>query len=184
MKLLNTIMPCSILRSARCSFHWCKKLFKDKAFLQKHLLKKHSDHLRAECAKCHDQSMMIAWDNDENRPVPPILVDCGAKFGNVPSAVVGSHTPMANDPEPQLWKEEEERMAEEERRRQEQEEEERLAEEERRRAEQRRQEAMAGEKRKGNYVDVDDMVEEKVELKLDDVAVVPPAKKKKKKKLL
>ncbi|KAL3801018.1 hypothetical protein HJC23_002311 [Cyclotella cryptica] len=169
---------------ARCSFHWCKKLFKDKAFLQKHLLKKHSDHLRAECAKCHDQSMMIAWDNDENRPVPPVLVDCGAKFGNVPSAVVGSHKPIAHDPEPQLWKEEEERMAEEERRRQEQEEEERLAEEERRRAEQRRQEAMAGEKRKGNYVDVDDMVEEKVELKLDDVAVVPPAKKKKKKKSL
>jgi hypothetical protein len=43
---------------------------------------------------------------------------------------------------------------------------------------------MAGEKQKGNYVDVDDMVEEKVELKLDDVAVVPLAKKKKKTKLL
>ena len=184
IKLLNTMMIVSLAHSARCSFHWCKKLFKDKAFLQKHLLKKHSDHLRAECAKCHDQSMMIAWDNDENRPVPPILVDCGAKFGNVSSAVVGSHTPIANDPEPKLWREEEERMAEEERRRQEQEEEERLAEEERQRAEQRRQEALAGEKRKGNYVDVDDMVEEKVELKLDDVAVVPPAKKKKKKKLL
>jgi hypothetical protein len=171
-------------KSARCSFHWCKKLFKDKAFLQKHLLKKHSDHLRSECAKCHDQAMMVAWDNDENRPVPPVLIDCGAKFRKVPSAVVGSAEPIAHDPEPQLWKEEEERMAEEERRRKEAEEEERLAEEERQRAEQRRQEAMAGEKRKGNFVDVDDMVEEKVELKMEDVVVAPPAKKKKKKKSL
>lgn len=128
--------------------------------------------------------MMVAWDKDENRPVPPVLIDCGAKFRKVPSAVVGSAEPMAHDPEPQLWKEEEERMAEEERRRKEAEEEEaRLAEEERQR-ELRRQEAMAGEKRKGNFVDVDDMVEEKVELKMDDVVVAPPPKKKKKKKSL
>jgi type IV secretory pathway VirB10-like protein len=124
--------------------------------------------------------MMVAWDNDENRPVPPVLIDCGAKFRKVPSAVVGSTEPIAHDPEPQLWKEEEERMAEEERRRQEAENEERLAEDER----QRRQEAMAGEKRKGNFVDVDDMVEEKVELKMEDVVVAPPPKKKKKKKSL
>ena len=169
---------------ARCSFHWCKKLFKDKAFLQKHLLKKHSDHLRSECAKCHDQAMMAAWDKIENRPVPPILIDCGAKFRKVPSAVMGSTEPVAHDPEPQLWKEEEERMAEEERRRKEAEEEERLAEEERLREEQRRMDAMAGEKRKGNFVDVDDMVEEKVELKMEDVVVAPPPKKKKKKKSL
>ena len=169
---------------ARCSFHWCKKLFKDKAFLQKHLLKKHSDHLRAECAKCHDQAMMAAWDKIEHRPVPPILIDCGAKFRKVPSSVIGSTEPLAHDPEPQLWKEEEERMAEEERRRKEAEEEERLAEEERAREEQRRMDAMAGEKRKGNFVDVDDMVEEKVELKMEDVVVAPPPKKKKKKKSL
>eukprot|EP00956_Cyclotella_meneghiniana_P001277 scaffold1386_cov77-Cyclotella_meneghiniana.AAC.1 len=169
---------------ARCSFHFCKKLFKDKAFLHKHLLKKHAGHLRSECAKCHDQAMMVAWDNDENRPVPPILIDCGAKFRKVPSAVIGSTEPIAHDPEPQLWKEEEERMAEEERLRKEAEEEERLAEEERERAKQRRLEAMAGDKRKGNFVDVDDMVEEKVELKMEDVVVAPPAKKKKKKKSL
>jgi hypothetical protein len=39
---------------ARCSLHFCHKLFKDRAFLLKHLLKKHSNQLRAECAKCHD----------------------------------------------------------------------------------------------------------------------------------
>ena len=75
-------------------------------------------------------------------------------------------------------------MAEEERLRKEAEEEERLAEEERERAEQRRLEAMAGDKRKSNFVDVDDMVEEKVELKMEDVVVAPPPKKKKKKKSL
>jgi hypothetical protein len=128
--------------------------------------------------------MMEAWDKDENRPVPPVLVDCGKMFRKVPSAVVGASEPMAHDPEPQLWKEEEERKAEEERRRQEAEEEERLAEEERQRAEQRRQDAMAAEKRKGNFVDVDDMVDEKVELKMEDVVVAPPLKKKKKKKSL
>jgi len=31
---------------ARCSFHFCRKLFKDKNFLQKHLLKKHPEFLR------------------------------------------------------------------------------------------------------------------------------------------
>ncbi len=39
---------------ARCSFHFCHKLFKERVFLHKHLLKKHSDQIRAECAKCHD----------------------------------------------------------------------------------------------------------------------------------
>ena len=33
---------------ARCSLHFCHKLFKDRAFLLKHLLKKQSDQLRAE----------------------------------------------------------------------------------------------------------------------------------------
>ena len=45
---------------ARCSFHFCHKLFKDRVFLHKHLLKKHSDQLRTECAKCHDGPMMAA----------------------------------------------------------------------------------------------------------------------------
>lgn len=170
---------------ARCSFHFCRKLFKDRAFLHKHLQKKHADHLRAECAKCHDHPMMIAWDGDEKRPVPPIQIDCGSKFGLVPSAVIGSAEPTAHDPEPELWKEEEARMMEEERRRQERQE----AAEAAARAEelehQRRQEEMnAGEKRKGNFVDVDDMVEEKVELSFENVEVAPPPKKKKKKKSL
>ncbi len=32
----------------RCSLHFCHKLFKDRAFLLKHLLKKQSNQLRAE----------------------------------------------------------------------------------------------------------------------------------------
>ena len=75
---------------ARCSFHFCHKLFKDRAFLHKHLLKKHSDQLRAECAKCHDGPMMAAWDRDDRCPVPPVLVDCGLKFGLLQSLVTRS----------------------------------------------------------------------------------------------
>ncbi|KAL7469200.1 hypothetical protein ACHAXS_009457 [Conticribra weissflogii] len=172
---------------ARCSFHFCHKLFKDRAFLQKHLIKKHSDQLRAECGKCHDEAMMSAWDNDENRPVPGVLIDCGSKFGLVTCAVKGSDKPMAVDPEPELWREEEERMAEEERKYRERQ----AAAEAAARAEEmeqkRRQEemaAIAAEKRKGNFVDVDDMPEEKVELSFEDVVVAPPPKKKKKKKKL
>ncbi|KAL7537510.1 hypothetical protein ACHAXR_007863 [Thalassiosira sp. AJA248-18] len=164
---------------ARCSFHFCRKLFKNKAFLHKHLLKKHSDQLRAECAKCHDGSMMAAWDNDNHRPVPPVLIDCGSKFGLVPSAVTGSDRPAASDPEPELWREEQERMAEEERKHREREAAARAAEEEMQR---RREMANAGEKRKSNFVDPDDMVEEKVELSFENVVVAPPPKKKKKKK--
>ena len=164
---------------ARCSFHFCRKLFKDKAFLHKHLLKKHSDQLRSECAKCHDGPMMEAWDRDQLRPVPPVLVDCGSKFGLVPSAVTGSDTPGVHDPEPELWKEEMERQAEEERKQREREAAARAAEEEMQR---RREVANAGEKRKSNFVDPDDMVEEKVELSFENVAVAPPPKKKKKKK--
>jgi hypothetical protein len=168
---------------ARCSFHNCRKLFKDRAFLHKHLLKKHSDQLRAECAKCHDGPMMAAWDNDERRPVPPVLIDCGSKFGLVPTPVVGSDRPMATDPEPELWKAEQERLAEEERRYREREEAARAAEEERERRRKEMANANAGEKRKSNFVDPDDMVEEKVELSFENVEVVaPPPKKKKKKK--
>ena len=42
----------------------------------------------------------------------------------------------------------------------------------------------AEEKRKSNFVDPDDMVEEKVELSFENVKVAPPPKKKKKKSLL
>jgi hypothetical protein len=42
----------------------------------------------------------------------------------------------------------------------------------------------AEEKRKSNFVDPDDMVEEKVELSFENVVVAPPPKKKKKKKSL
>ena len=165
---------------ARCSFARCRKLFKDTAFLHKHLLKKHSDHLRAECAKCHDGPMMRAWDGDECRPVPPVLVDCGLRFGLVPSPVVGASDPAAADPEPDLRREEKERAEEAERIRGEREEIERRENDEY----QRRREAGAAERRRANFVDPDEMVEEKVELSLEAVVVAPPPKKKRKKKKL
>jgi len=168
---------------ARCSFHFCRKLFKDDSFLKKHLLKKHGEFLKAEQAKCHDSFMMKAWDEESNRPVPPVLVDCGANFGRVPVPVVGAQ-PMAEDPEPELWRKEEEKR--------------RRAEEEKERYQERRDDYgppraprdHADEppraNRPSNFVDVDDMKEEKVELSFENVKVVapPPKKKKKKKKLL
>lgn len=171
---------------ARCSFHFCRKLFKDRKFLEKHLVKKHSEHLRAEKAKCHDGHMMKAWDAEEVRPVPPVLVDCGSRFGMVPSNVVGAE-PVAEDPEPGLWAKEEERRA-------------KIEEEQRQRRERRAAAAEAdgdmddglgaGSKRprgaSGNFVDVDDMQDEKVELSFEaiEVPVPQPKKKKKKRKLL
>jgi len=178
---------------ARCSFHFCRKLFKDRAFLRKHLMKKHPEFLRGEIAKCHDSYMMNAWDGEGKRPVPQVLIDCGAKFGLVPSSCIGADRPMAADPEPELWRKEEERMK-------------RIEEEERKYHEKRAAAAAAaaaanydqdgmdegmegnmdgpqsGQKRAGNFVDVDDMKDEKVKLAFDDIAPVAPPKKKKKKK--
>eukprot|EP00547_Thalassionema_nitzschioides_P005535 CAMPEP_0194206898 /NCGR_PEP_ID=MMETSP0156-20130528/5806_1 /TAXON_ID=33649 /ORGANISM="Thalassionema nitzschioides, Strain L26-B" /LENGTH=700 /DNA_ID=CAMNT_0038933539 /DNA_START=181 /DNA_END=2283 /DNA_ORIENTATION=+ len=169
---------------ARCSFHFCRKLFKDMNFLEKHLRKKHSEFLKAEIAKCHDSYMMRAWDGEECRPVPSILVDCGSNFGLVPSQVVGSTSPIAEDPEPELWKKEEERRK-------------RLTEQEAQRHQHRHRRLndqndhndgplSAPPPRRNNFVDVDDMKEEKVALSFEnvEVPVQPPKKKKKKKKLL
>ena len=171
---------------ARCSFHFCRKLFKDGSFLRKHLLKKHSAYLKAEVAKCHDSYMMETWDAEEHRPVPPILVDCGTNFGLVASPVVGAQ-PTAHDPEPDLWKKEEDRRK-------------RLEEEEARRQQSnmmnRRQNDGNGyedgpppsvppppPRRSKTFVDVDDMKEEQVDLSFENVEVpVQPFKKKKRKK--
>ena len=183
---------------ARCAFHFCRKLFKDSKFLHKHLIKKHSEFLRAEIAKCHDGYMMKAWDSQQQRPVPPILVDCGHRFGLKPTPVLGAADPLAADPEPELWRREEERRE--------------IAERE---AEARRErynnshhrhnhdsvpslDAPLSEERghggsgggqprekRSNFVDVDDMKVEKVEMAFDNVEIpVQPPKKKKKKKLL
>eukprot|EP00536_Pseudo-nitzschia_multiseries_P011173 jgi/Psemu1/205115/e_gw1.366.58.1 len=173
---------------ARCAFHFCRKLFKDSSFLKKHLIKKHSEFLRAEIAKCHDQDMMISWDAQEQRPVPPILVDCGHRFGLKPSPVLGAAEPIAEDPEPELWKREEERREFEEK------------EAEARRERQNYHNnhnndgpsmdaALSegrGQGRKSNFEDVDDMKVEKVEIAFDkiEIPLQPPKKKKKKKKKL
>lgn len=164
---------------ARCTFHFCRKLFKDFVFLKKHILKKHSEFLVAERAKCHDQSMMEAWDAQEHRPVPPILVDCGRSFFLVPSPVIGADVPLAEDPEPELWRRETERREMDDKLRKERE---------------ARFEPPPDDMdssriedrpiRHSNFVDVDDMKEEKVELAFENVEIPLPSKKKKKKKLL
>ncbi len=183
---------------ARCSFHFCRKLFKDESFLKKHLMKKHGEYLNAEIAKCHDSYMMKWWDEDVCRPVPPVLVDCGSKFGLVPVAVTGAADPCVQDPEPDLWREEQERI------RREDEEEERYRKERAAAAEaadrnRRYSEGGEGDRSAGgsggggggggdrnygnsSFVDVDDMKDEKVELSFSNVDVVQPPKKKKRKK--
>ena len=173
---------------ARCSFHFCRKLFKDKSFLQKHLLKKHPEYLKAESAKCHDSYMMNWWDGEMYRPVPQILIDCGPRFGKIPSSVSGATAPSAPDPEPDLWREQQEQI------RQQEEEEIRYREQQEaaERAERKRRESdsrMDGENgedndfgNKSGFIDVDDMKDEKVELSFDNVGVVAVPKKKKKKK--
>eukprot|EP00934_Nitzschia_sp_Nitz4_P005073 Nitzschia sp. Nitz4//scaffold91_size79674//31209//33323//NITZ4_005365-RA/size79674-processed-gene-0.106-mRNA-1//-1//CDS//3329560094//5063//frame0 len=155
---------------ARCSFSFCRKLFKDFNFLQKHLLKKHGEFLRAEQAACHDASMMAAWDAQEQRPVPPILVNCGLRFGIRNSPVLGAATPLAEDPEPELWRRAEERREQQERESQQQ---------------RRWKSEDSNRPPPSRFVDVDDMKEEKVELNLEEINVaVQPPKKKKRKKLL
>jgi hypothetical protein len=201
---------------ARCSFHFCNKLFKDKNFLQKHLLKKHPEFLQAEMAKSHDSYMMTWWDKEEVRPVPQVCIDCGPTFGLRLSSVIGASDPTTIDPEPDLWREEQDRI--------------RKFEE----AEEKYREKIAaaanmehhghghsnnhhqyhhthhhshrknsdaqgsgvvdatGNTASSNFVDVDDMKDEKVELSFENVNVVAPPvkgkgskkKKKKKKKLL
>ena len=179
---------------ARCSFHFCHKLFKDTTFLRKHLQKKHNEFLRAEQAQLHDEYMMKAWDGEEKRPVPPVLVDCGANFDLVPSPVVGAE-PMTVDPEPELWRKEEERRKHEEEMQQQRQEERRQNRDRRpdHRSDHHHQLPGGDERRNTprerpvkNFVDVDDMKEEKVEMAFDniDVPVQPPKKKKRKKKLL
>jgi hypothetical protein len=136
--------------------------------------------------------MMAAWDREDRRPVPPMLVDCRMKFVLRPSQVAGSDSPAASNPEPELWREkqqrmEQQRMAEEEWRYREREREREAAvraEEEEMMRRREQQASNAGGKWKSNFVDPDDMVEEKVELSFENVAVAPPQKKKKKKKSL
>ena len=165
---------------ARCSFHFCRKLFKDQSFLRKHLRKKHGEYLVAEQAAVHDSYMMQAWEQARERPVPKVRVDCGASLGLVEASWTtadskddeeggdGGVIPVVEDPEPALWEKEEERRNRENEMRQ-------------RREEVRRGRQQEAENR--NFVDVDDMKEEKVEVNFDNLKV-PLTKKKKKRKLL
>lgn len=172
---------------ARCSFAFCHKLFKDSNFLCQHLLKKHAEYLEAEQAKCHDAAMMKSWDEGTlARPVPDILVDCGIRFGTVATPVLGGPIPNCVDPEPELWRREEERRDRET-------EMQKRREEARNQNQQQRQlyEQQSAPPQRPRpaptFIDVDDMKEEKVELSFDAVQVPDPSattKKKKKRKLL
>mmetsp|Transcript_19842 Transcript_19842/g.36033 ORF Transcript_19842/g.36033 Transcript_19842/m.36033 type:complete len:94 (-) Transcript_19842:141-422(-) len=66
-------------------------------------MKKHAALLQTEVAKCHDSFMMASWDKEPNRPIPPVLVDCGTVMGLVPSTVTGAECPMVKDPEPETY---------------------------------------------------------------------------------
>jgi hypothetical protein len=160
---------------ARCSFHFCHKLFKDASFLTKHLLKKHPEFLKAEQAKCHDKYMMETWDATDDRPVPDVLVDCGKQFGLVPAKIFGRE-PDCTDPEPEMWQlEQKKRQRDEELRK--------------RRELDRQMRKQTEAPRLGGgggavFVDVDDMKEEKVEISFENIEVPVLAKKKKKRKLL
>jgi hypothetical protein len=169
---------------ARCSFHFCNKLFQDETFLKKHLHKKHVEYLHAEQAKCHDKSMMKAWDAARQRPVPDIVIDCGSKFGLVPVRLLEGSVPDVEDPEPSLWQEEEERLAAMQRRREEvrgkQQHQGHYDQQYRSPPQQQQQQAPPPPRQA--FVDVDDMPEEKVELTFDTAVAAIPAKKTKKKK--
>jgi len=180
---------------ARCSFHFCHKLFKDESFLSKHLLKKHHAYNQAERAKCHDSFMMGNWEKAPLRPgVPSILVDCGKQFGKVDSLLSGGPEPRAMDPEPALW----ERKQQQDKLRMERSE--LRATRHRPDFDRKHKESAAPSitsplstpRHQGggggrSFVDVDDMKEETVEVSFDQVQVpvpVPSKKKKKKRKLL
>jgi hypothetical protein len=149
---------------ARCAFSYCRKLFKDNSYLEKHLLKKHGENLAAELAKAHDAAMMKAWEDCEDRPVPDILVDAG-NLRLLPTNVKGK-VPDCVDPEPAAWQERE-----------------RMKQERQQEKEQRtvRSEAETIRAIPASFVDVDDMKEEKVQVSFENV---PMPKKKKRKRLL
>lgn len=161
---------------ARCSFHFCRKLFKDATFLTKHLLKKHGEHLRAEIAKCHDQYMMGWWEEDHQRPVPPVLVDCGPKFGLIERNLQDEKEPFVVDPEPELWRKEQERN----RKKEEDENKYHESKEEKYNDSRRNiQESFGND----NFDDVDNMKDEKIELHFEHIQPSKKSKKKKKKLL-
>jgi SERRATE/Ars2, N-terminal domain len=180
---------------ARCGFQFCHKLFKDKSFLEKHLVKKHSEYLRAEQAKCHDRYMMSEWEACTFRPVPSILVDCGNRIGCVPTKIIpGQAEPDVVDPEPELWKVHQEQQRREMEMKQKREE---LRQQQYNNntfhhkgggvSESPRNQQDSNKRNFNTFVDVDDMKEEKVELSFDAIetdasAILAAANKKKKKK--
>ncbi|KAL7562897.1 hypothetical protein ACA910_000270 [Epithemia clementina (nom. ined.)] len=184
---------------ARCSFHFCHKLFKDESFLSKHLLKKHAAYNAAERAKCHDKYMMSVWESANTlRPaVPMILVDCGKQFGKHEAAISSGAEPRAQDPEPALW----ERKQFQDKLMQEKRQEMRAAKQYNSNGNINNSNVTAGgvgviannmakpvfaqlSGPRPAFVDVDDMKDETLKVNFDEVKLPPVTKKKKKKRKL
>ena len=151
---------------ARCAFRYCAKLFKSVTFLEKHLIKKHGPELRREQLKVHDSYIMQRWENDPSRRcLPFICIDCGHDIGFREVQVTGPIKDLRiEDPEPKLKQQYEELMQ--------------------KRREQQQSQAISRHSHKPlAIVDVDDMVDEKVELQFDkaDADVVAAAFNKRKK---
>jgi len=107
----------------RCSFFFCKKLFKNRNFLNKHMLKKHGEFLKGEEAKAHDDFMKICWEAGTRQCLPEVMVRV-ANFGLHPVPIKGTfQRPEIHDPHPAIAAKEEARAREgyerEERRRRE-----------------------------------------------------------------
>ena len=164
----------------RCSFHFCKKLFKNRTFLDKHLLKKHPEFLAGEEAKAHDDFMKICWESAETRTCLPEVMVRIPNFGIHPVPIKGTFSrPMIHDPHPAFAAEEEARAR---------------ANYER---EEKRRREFEGDRRGDlnvmddrpvtTFVDADDLRDESKEVvfsseKLDGVLKSPPSEGKKKKK--
>jgi hypothetical protein len=165
----------------RCGFHFCPKMFKNAAFLHKHLVNKHPEHFEAESAKVHDEYMKISWENAESRSfLPEVLIDCGT-YGIKTSKVTGTFkVPEIRDPYPDLVRQEEEQARAHYER------------EEKRRREREGYDGAGSNQPDGRpivtFIDVDDVKDETVEIKVDTAAVAElpnkPAKKKRKKNKL
>jgi len=150
-------------------------------------MKKHPEYLAGEKAKIHDSYMMKTWEEEEIRPLPQVVFNCGERFGFVTASVFGI-CPTVTDPYPALFRIDEEKRAIREK----------VERERRERYQQRNHSQYEGpygpsnranngnsqsQGNTGGFVDVDDMKDNKVELSFDNIAIpLPPPKKKKKKK--
>jgi len=156
-------------------------MFKNSTFVHKHLLKKHGEFFEAESAKAHDEYMKLCWETADSRDfLPDIMVACGP-FGLQPSRLKGTfNVPEIHDPQPKLAEREDQH-----------------ARAQYERSERHRREFQGNNSNSNSnsgdgrqlttFIDVDDMADETVAVKVDesivDAVVVCKKKKRKKNKL-